>query len=119
MSESMTQSPELEALQARRRHLAFEVGQGREELEPELDAAEEQIARLARSQERAALARQQGAVRSAAEAREQEAKERAELEEKFSRLLVRRLKAAGKVEAAMTELEAAITASAWRGPPRG
>ena len=57
MPEHATQdAAELQQLEARRRQLAFEVGQGRDEFEPELDAIEDQIAKITRDRERAALA---------------------------------------------------------------
>lgn len=108
MSESSILTEEMEQLEARRRQLAFEVGQGREDLEPELDAVEDQLARLKRGQERRALAEAESATRAQEAAQAQAEATRQKLEAQLAEGTAARLVAARHVEAAMAELEGAL-----------
>lgn len=111
MPEHATQdAAELQQLEARRRQLAFEVGQGRDEFEPELDAIEDQIAKITRDRERAALAAEEQAVRAEAETRAQAEAARQQMEDRLAELGDVRLTAARHVEAAMRELETSLAA---------
>lgn len=100
----------MEELEARRRQLSFELGQGREEAEVELTAVEDQLARLKRNQERAVLAEQEGSVRAQEKARADAEQQREALQAKLERLFAVRLGAARDVEAAMSRLETAVAA---------
>jgi hypothetical protein len=99
----------VEDLEARRRQLAYEVGQGREDLEPELDAIEDQLARLRRHQERAELAQAEGATRAQEKARAETERQQAEMAAKLEALFGARLEAAALVESAMARLEEAVS----------
>lgn len=63
-----TMHAELEHLEARRRDLSFQVGQGNETAEVELDQVEDQLGRIRRDLERAALAAEEAQLRAEAEA---------------------------------------------------
>jgi hypothetical protein len=100
----------LEALHARRRVLAYEIGRGKTECEPELDATEPEIARVMRAGECAALAGQERQARSEDGVRAREQAEPQTKEERLRVLTRERLAAARKVQAATARLEEAVGA---------
>lgn len=100
----------LEALTARRRALAYEVGQGKTTSEAELEKVEAEIATLERAGERAVLAEQEQQARAEAEAQGRAQAERQEQEERLRVLTRERLAAARRVEAATERLKTALEA---------
>ena len=88
--------------------LAYEVGQGRDEKIPELDAVEELAARLRRDMERQALADEERQIRAHEAEREAREAERLERVDRLKAALAEQLVAAQTVEQAVEQLERAI-----------
>ncbi len=97
----------LAELEQRRQALAFEVEQGRDGADQELEAVEAQLAQLKRQQERQALVEQERAMRAEAETQAAAEAARRQAEGRLGQVLSTAGTAALEVEAAWIRLERA------------
>ena len=101
---------ELERLEARRRVLSFQVGQGNETAEVELDQVEDQLGRIRRDLERAALAAEEAQLRAEADAAAKLEADRQAQAAQLEALRAAQLASAADVEAATKMLCRALDA---------
>jgi hypothetical protein len=103
-----TKNPMLADLERRRQALAFDVEQGRDGAEQELEAVEAQIGRILRQEERLALAERERAARAAAEAEAAAGQQRAAAEAHLALKRREQLAAAARVQGQVAPFRAAI-----------